>query len=123
MKTRLRHNNSTFVRYMLQKWFYQCDISHCKPEEYHLYNRYREHYVCFDYRLSSKPAFLRNQCELKKVMLCSSCHKPKINIGLKFRAPSKHNLKEWKKAKTLYTNSANVFTYTSVGEVWDDTIP
>lgn len=90
-----RDNNSSFVRYMSQKWYYQRDITHCKPEDYYLYNRYREHYICFNCRLSSKSAFL---------------------------SPPKHNLKEWKKAKTLYDNNPLAFTYTSVGDIWDDTI-
>ena len=65
-----RDNNSSFVRYMSQKWYYQRDITHCNPEDYYLYNRYREHYICFDCRLSSKSAFLSNLIDQYKKTDC-----------------------------------------------------
>jgi superfamily II helicase len=124
MHKKERNENSTFVRYMSKKWWYQRDTTHCKQEDYYLYDRYRHHYVCFNCRLSSKTGNLSKQNDLyKKDTLCSSCNQPKVKIGLKFRAPPKYNIKAWKNAENIYNNDPYFFTYTERGELWDDDIP
>ena len=46
-----------------------------------------------------------------KSINCSECNKPKIKIGLKFRAPAKYKIKEWKTLENKYNNEENYFHY------------
>lgn len=118
-----RSDNSSFCKYMCNKYTYICrytynnEIAH---KTRYLHDRYKDHYVCFCCHYTTKKVgTLVNQNN----QYCPLCTNELTNIGLKFQAPKKTDVKGWKRAEELYKSNNFVFTYSSLMEPYDDLLP
>jgi len=70
---------------------------------------YKEPFACFDCRKSFKQT---HRCELPKsrrppegeprVVPCPQCGKPMAHLGHDFKAPPRHDVKQWEKIRVLF---------------------
>ncbi len=74
---------------------------------------YRQPYACFDCRKCFHVAMNWERTPLQAVThSCPECGQPMHSMGLDFKAPRRHDIRQWRKVQTLYTHG---FTYASCG--------
>ena len=117
-KEKPRTVNSSFSRYMNNKYYNMCHVNN-KIENKYKYDKYKEHYVCFTCYYTCKTN-IKNYINKHK---CPLCKYTLINIGLKFQSPKKTNIKKWKHAELLYNNNKCIFTYSCKNNSVDDELP
>ena len=79
---------------------------------------YKEPFACFDCRKSFKQI---SSCELPKsrrppegeprVVPCPQCGKPMAHLGHDFKAPPRHDVKQWEKIRVLFRHGFAFHTF------------
>ncbi len=68
----------------------------------------RPHLACFECRVS-----------FKDISVCPHCHKPLINMGTRFKAPRRNNMRDWKRLHLIYLAGGKFRSWDSASTVRD----
>lgn len=74
---------------------------------------YRRPYACFGCRKVFHATMEWDKTKAREVdFLCPECKQPMHSMGLDFKAPKQHDIRQWRKVKLLFENG---FAYGSCG--------